>query len=170
MNSRAERYWLLMEPESCVRPPVRPPVTLTGGQPSPLSETASNPHPAERVQQLPQGPLAEALGAGEEVLPLSQGGQGREEAHGGAGVAQVNRQRRRQPAASPARHPDGGALPVDPGTQLRQGLGRELGVFRGQGVGEDALPPGQGRSHQGPVGVALGPGEGEGGMDLAGRV
>ena len=72
---------------------------------------------------------------------------------------------RRQPAAGPARHPDGGALPVDPGPQLRQGGGRELGVFGGQGVGEDALPRGQGRGHQGPVGVALGPGQGEGGLD-----
>ena len=129
-----------------------------------------DPHLAQGLQQLPQGPLAEALGAGEEVLSLSQGGQGREEAHGGAGVAQVNRQRRRQPAAASPRHPDGGALPVDPGPQLRQGLGRELGVFGGQGVGEDALPRGQGRGHQGPVGVALGAGQGEGGLDLPGRV
>ena len=170
MNSRAERYWLLMAPESWARPPVRPPVTLTGGQPSPLSETARTPIWPRAVQQLPQGPLAEALGAGEEVLPFSQGGEGGEEAHGGAGVAQVNGQRRRQPAAAPARHPDGGALPVDAGPQLRQGLGRELGVFGRQGIGEDALPRGQGRGHQGPVGVALGPGQGEGGLDLLGRV
>ncbi len=68
----------------------------------------------------------------------------------------------------PARpgHADGGALPVDARPQLRQGLGRELGVFGRQGVGEDALPCGQGRGHQGPVGVALGPGQGKGGLDL----
>ena len=58
-----------------------------------------------------------------------------------------------------------GALPVDPGPQLGQGLGREFGVFGGQGVGEDALPRGQGRGHQGPVGVALGAGQGESGVD-----
>ena len=140
MNSRAERYWLLMEPESCARPPVRPPVTLTGGQPSPLSETARTPIWPRAVEQLPQGPLAEALGAGEEVLPFSQGREGREEAHGGAGVAQVNRQRRRQPAA--ARPVTRMVVPCQsmPGPQLRQGLGRELGVFGGQGIGEDALP------------------------------
>ena len=125
-----------------------------------------DPDLAQGREQLPQGPLAEALGAGQEVLSFSQGGERGEEAHGGAGVAQVNRQRRRQPAAGPARYADGRSLPVDGRAQLDQGGGRELGVFGRQGIGEDALPPGQGRGHQGPVGVALGPGQGEGGLDL----
>ena len=50
--------------------------------------------------------------------------------------------------------------------QLGQSGGRELGVSRGQGIGEDTRPRGQGRGHQGPVGVALGPGQGEGGLDF----
>ena len=74
--------------------------------------------------------------------------------------------RRRQPVAGPARHADGRSLPVDARAQLGQGGGRELGVFGRQRIGEDALPPGQGRGHQGPVGVALGAGQGEGGLDL----
>ena len=166
MNSRADRYWLLVPPER-----LRPAAGEAAGHPHRGAAVALlgyglNPHLAQRLQQLPQGPLAEAVRAGQEILSFSQGDEGREEAHGGAGVAQVNRQRRRQPAPASPGHPDGRALPVDPGPQLRQGLGRELGVFRGQGVGEDALPRGQGRGHQGPVGVALGPGQGEGGLDL----
>ena len=71
----------------------------------------------------------------------------------------------RPPAAADAPDPDGVALPVDAGPQLRQGLGREFGVFGLQGVAQHALPGGQGRGHQGPVGVALGAGQGEGGLD-----
>ena len=59
-----------------------------------------------------------------------------------------------------------GALPVDVRAQLSQGLGGEFGVFGLEGVAQDAFPGGQGRGHQGPVGVALGAGQGEGGLDL----
>ena len=69
MKSRAERYWLLMAPESCgpaageaARPPDRgAAVAFLGGGPDPDLPQGG--------EQLPQGPLAEALGAGEEVLP-----------------------------------------------------------------------------------------------------
>ncbi len=69
MNSRAERYWLLMAAGE-----LRPAAGEAAGDPDRGAAVASfgnglNPHLAQRLQQLPQGPLAEALGAGEEVLP-----------------------------------------------------------------------------------------------------
>ena len=75
----------------------------------------------------------------------------------------------RPPAAAGAPDPDGGALPVDPGPQLRQGGGGELGIFGLEGVAQQTFPVSQRRGHQGPVGVALGAGQGEAGLNrLAG--
>ena len=73
--------------------------------------------------------------------------------------------RHRLPLAADAPDPDGSALPGEAGPQLSQGLGGEFGVFGPEGVAQHAFPGGQSRGHQGPVGVALGAGQGEAGLD-----
>ena len=76
------------------------------------------------------------------VSPLPQGDQRREEAHGGAGVAQIDGLS--PPAANGRRAPWTrmvGALPGDAGPQLSQGLGGEFGVFGLQGVAQDHVSP-----------------------------
>ena len=92
------------------------------------------------LQEFAQGPLAEALRTGESISPLPQGRKRREEAHGGAGVAQVEGLGHRPPAAAGAADSNGIALPVNAGPQLRQGAGGEFGVFGLEGVAEDAFP------------------------------
>ncbi len=71
----------------------------------------------------------------------------------------------RPPLAADALDPDGLALPVDARPQPRQGLGGEFGVFGLQRVAQQTLTSRQSRGHQGPVGVALGAGQGEDGLD-----
>ncbi len=124
-----------------------------------------NPQLRKGRQQLPQGPLAEAFRAGEQVLALPQGGERREQAHGSAGVAQVDGLGNREPAAAGALNPQRGVLPFNGRPQARQRLGRQLGVLGLQGVHKHAFPRSQRRGHQGPVSVALGAGQGEGGLD-----
>jgi len=71
MNSRAERYWAADGSGKLGFSTGEPP-----GDPHRGAAVASlgygpDPRLAQRLQQLPQGPLAEALGAGQEILSLS---------------------------------------------------------------------------------------------------
>jgi hypothetical protein len=116
-------------------------------------------------QEFAHGPLAEAGRAGEAVLALAQGRHCGEKAHGGAGVAQVDRLGHRRPTPADAPDLHRGLLPTDPGPQLGQGLGRQLRIFSLEGVAEQAFPRGQGGGDQGPVRIALGAGQGKDGLD-----
>ena len=67
MNSRADRYWLLTAPDRLVLPPVRPPRITHRGTVVAFLGGGRDPEISERRQEFPQGPLAEAVGAGQAV-------------------------------------------------------------------------------------------------------
>ncbi len=140
---------------------------LDGDRRAAVAASRGGLHPQlfQGLQEIVQGPLAEAVAAGEDVSALPQSRKRRQKAHGGAGVTQVNGLRHRPPVAADALDPDVIALPVKARPQLGQGLGGDLGVFSPEGVAQHAFPRGESRGHQGPVGVTLRAGQSEGGVD-----
>ncbi len=90
-----------------VGPPARPRAwTITGGQPLFMFTGRSHPQAGQGVEQVLNRPLAQALGAGEDIAAMSQGRHGAQESHGSAGVAQIDRRIRHLEIPARALQPD----------------------------------------------------------------